>query len=95
VDGAAFRPTHQTPEAGLPAWDAPDPAQPASHRLDPGLRVEVLEETTGWARVRCSNGWKAWTDGRALAPFAAELPAVPPDSLGPGGAITTNGVSFR
>ena len=46
------------------AADATLPA-PAG-RLDPGLPVAVVQESTGWARVRCSNGWETWVDGRAL-----------------------------
>ena len=36
--------------------------------LDPDLDVEVLEWSGDWARVRCSNGWEAWIDGRPLIP---------------------------
>jgi SH3-like domain-containing protein len=67
VDGAGFRPTHVAPAAGLLTWDAPDPSRAATNRLEPDLPVQLLEETTGWARVRCSNGWETWVDAGQLA----------------------------
>jgi hypothetical protein len=61
-----FHPTHRVPVAGAPAWEVPDPATPATYRLDPDLPVRVLEQTTGWARVQCGNGWETWTDAQQL-----------------------------
>jgi hypothetical protein len=61
-----FHPTHRVPNSGAPAWEVPDPARAATHRLDPDLPVRLLEQTTGWAHVRCSNGWETWTDAQQL-----------------------------
>lgn len=68
---AAFVATHAVPAGGLDARAAPDAGTLVEHRLDAGLDVMVLEEVSGWARVRCSNGWEAWVDGRQLRPLAA------------------------
>jgi hypothetical protein len=55
------------PPGGAPAWSVPDPTAAPVARLDPGLRVQLLEQRPeGWAYVRCSNGWSAWVDGRTL-----------------------------
>lgn len=64
---APYRPTHQVPPGGLPAWETPDPAATPVATLDAGLDVMVVEQAGyGWARVVCSNGWSAWVDGRQL-----------------------------
>jgi SH3-like domain-containing protein len=65
-----FTPTHRVPATGMPTWNEPDPNRAADNRLAPDLAVQVLEETTGWARVRCSNGWEAWGDATTLVPIA-------------------------
>jgi hypothetical protein len=65
----AFRPTHHVPRDGMPTWDVPDPSRGATHHLDRDLPVQVLEDNTGWARVRCSNGWETWVDAAALVPI--------------------------
>lgn len=82
---AGFRPSHVAPSAGLLAWDVPDPSRTAAHRLDPNLPVQLLEETTGWARVRCSNGWQTWVD-------ATQLVAIP---FRPTHAIPNGGLDAR
>lgn len=64
-----FTPTHEVPDGGTAAWSTPDPAAAPDSRLDAGLPVEVLEETTGWARIRCSNEWEAWVAAAALVPL--------------------------
>jgi hypothetical protein len=64
-----FRPTHTVAASGLDTWPAPDPSRLPDDRLAPGLAVEVQEESYGWARVRCSNGWETWVDGRGLVPM--------------------------
>lgn len=84
IDGG-FRPTHLTPPGGVLTWDTPDPSRAATHRLDPDLRVQALEETTGWARVRCSNGWETWV-------AVAELVAIP---FRPTRTIPTGGSDAR
>lgn len=79
---SGFTPTHTVPTGGLPTWSSPDPATAADNRLDALVEVQVLEETTGWAHVLCSNGWSAWVDGRQLVP----LPAAQPEPAAPGAA---------
>jgi hypothetical protein len=58
--------THLVPDAGIDTWSDPDPAKPADNRIEGGQPVEVIEETTGWAHVRCTNGWEAWVDAAKL-----------------------------
>lgn len=66
---APDRPTHRVPAGGMPAWANPDPASAATLRLEPGLPVMVVEAfPNGWTRVRASNGWTGWVDGRLLTP---------------------------
>jgi hypothetical protein len=68
IEGS-FRPSHHVPRGGMLTWDAPDPNRAASNRLDSDLAVQVLEETTGWARIRCSNGWETWVAASELVPI--------------------------
>lgn len=68
TQAAPWAPTHVVDAAGVNTWSEPDPAARPNGRLDPGLAVQVVEEASGWARVVCSNGWEAWTDGRFLHP---------------------------
>ncbi len=63
-----FAPTHLVPPTGLTTRERPDPKHKPDHRLDPGLPLHVVERAGDWARVRCSNGWETWVDGRNLAP---------------------------
>lgn len=63
---AVWAPTHAVPPGGMPAWAAPDGTQAIAATLDAGLPVQVVEETTGWAHVVCSNGWEAWVDASLL-----------------------------
>jgi hypothetical protein len=85
---ASFSPTHTAPSDGMDAWSEPDPNRGPDNRLDPDLPVQVLEETTGWARVRCSNGWKTWVDASELVVFA-------PDAFTPTHTVTANGLETR
>ena len=62
----AFVPTHVVPDGGLSAWDRPDAQAPPGPPLGGRLPVMVFERSGDWAHIRCSNGWEAWTDGRAL-----------------------------
>ena len=64
-----YRASHRVPWTGLPAWSAADPGPAPAADLDPDLDVEVMEWSGDWARVRCSNGWEAWVDGRLLVPL--------------------------
>jgi SH3-like domain-containing protein len=66
-----FVATHQGPDAALPTWSTPDPNSASDNQLPAGLAVQVLEETTGWAHIRCDNGWEAWVDVQKLVPLAA------------------------
>ena len=62
VLGAAQRwtPTHEAPPDGFDAFDGTaESAEPVA-RLEPGLPVELLRESQGWALVRCENGWECW-----------------------------------
>lgn len=78
TDDAAFEPTHSVPPDGISTWSTPDPSAAPDNRINPGLPVQVLEETTGWAHVRCSNGWECWVDARLLIATATPPPAAAP-----------------
>lgn len=62
----SWRPTHTVPTAGASAWSSPDASEPAATHLQPGVRLQVVEEQGAWARVIGENGWTGWVDGRAL-----------------------------
>jgi hypothetical protein len=65
----AYRPTHRVPVGGIAAWANPDPATSPAVQLSPGLDVMLVEAyPNGRARVRASNGWLGWVDGRLLIP---------------------------
>lgn len=66
---APYQATHRVPWTGMPAWSASDAGPDPVANLDPDLDVEVLEWSGDWAKVRCSNGWDAWVDGRQLVPI--------------------------
>ena len=66
-----YRATHHIPWTGLPAWPTTNAGPEPVATLDPDLDVEVLEWSGDWARVRCSNDWEAWVDGRQLVPLWA------------------------
>jgi len=63
---AGFAPTHRVPNRGMQSWSTPDPQRAADGYLAARLPVQLLEATTGWAHVRCSNGWETWVDTRLL-----------------------------
>jgi hypothetical protein len=67
----AFAPTHHVPDGGIASWSSPDPQRGADGRLAGGLPVRLLEENTGWAHVRCTNGWETWVDARLLVAGAS------------------------
>jgi hypothetical protein len=76
----ALTATHRVPDDGMPWWGEPDPERDADGRLDPRLPVEVLEETTGWAHVRCANAFECWVDAARLLevePATAPAPLEP------------------
>ena len=77
-----FRPTHETPAAGLPAWSEPDPRWAAEHTLEPGLPLQLVQSSPDWSRVRCSNGWECWVQTRGIAPTRFRpTHTVPPGGL--------------
>ncbi|HKH26193.1 MAG TPA: hypothetical protein VKB11_03555 [Acidimicrobiia bacterium] len=85
---AEYTQTHVAPTEGLPAWNEPDGSVAPAANLDAGLDVMLLERRGEWARIRCSNGWEAWVDGRRLihsapAPVTAPTPAPPPPQPAP------------
>lgn len=63
---AGITATHLVPAGGVDAWTAPDPEKQPENKIEAGQPVEVLEETTGWAHVRCTNGWETWVDASKL-----------------------------
>lgn len=73
-----YQATHTVPETGLHAWSEPDGTGAPAATLDPGLDVQVTERRADWARIRCSNGWEAWTDGRNLVATTTVTPPPPP-----------------
>ena len=62
-----FHPTHRAPSSGLATRERPDPGRRPNNRIEAGLDLQLIERADGWARVRCSNGWETWVDGRYLA----------------------------
>jgi SH3-like domain-containing protein len=83
VATSEFQPTHEVPPGGMDTWTNPDPQARPDGRLDPGLPVAVVEETTGWARVRCSNAWETWVDAALLVPVVPVDDFVPTHRVGP------------
>ena len=61
-----FTATHRAPATGLATRERPDPGKRPNNRIEPGLELQVIERAESWARVRCSNGWETWVDGRYL-----------------------------
>jgi len=88
VGEGEFTATHLAPDAGLDTWSAPDPGQKPDNRIESGLPVQVFEETTGWAHVRCSNGWETWVD-------AAKLVALATPGFVPTHRVVSSGVDAR
>ncbi|MGQ0803186.1 MAG: SH3 domain-containing protein [Actinomycetota bacterium] len=89
-----FTATHTAPAEGMDAWRAPDPSQAPDNRLDPELPVSVVEETTGWARVRCSNGWETWVDASKLVAVPPVAP-VTPGAFAPTHTVPATGLETR
>ena len=84
VGDGAFAPTHEAPDTGLSTWSEPDPTLAPDNHIGPSLPVMVIEETTGWARVRCENGWETWVDTAKLVRIEAP-PFRPTHHVPPGG----------
>jgi hypothetical protein len=61
-----WSPTHRVPDAGLAAWEQPDPAAPSARNLPAGTAVQLVEANGAWARVVMQHGREWWVDGRAL-----------------------------
>ena len=77
-----WNPTHRVPDAGLPSFVNNQPSTP----LDPGLEVEVAEQSGEWARGGCLQ-WLGVLDRRGvllpLAAAAAPVAAVAASGLRP------------
>ena len=58
--------SHRAPREGMDAWASPDPASAHSSELEGGAEVQFVEAAGEWAKVRGSNGWEGWVDGRLL-----------------------------
>jgi RsiW-degrading membrane proteinase PrsW (M82 family) len=68
-----FSPEGAVGPAGLAWWSVPDGNQPPSGRIDPGVPLMIVDRSGDWARVRASNGWLGWVDGRLVgAPRPAD-----------------------
>lgn len=65
VPAAVWSPTHEMKRRAQ-AWAQPDPNAAVAGTLEKRVPVQVLERQGDWARVKCSNGWSAWIDGRGL-----------------------------
>jgi SH3-like domain-containing protein len=62
----------------MKVWPEPDPqAQPIARFQEPA-DVSVEEERGAWARIRRSDGWGGWVDGRRLERVGAG-PAITPE----------------
>ena len=61
--------------------------EPPVADLQPGLAVEVLEQSANWAHVRCGNGWECWADLTLLVPMR--------DSWQPTHTIPSAGMASR
>ena len=90
-----FQPAFASPAQGLRTWSRPDGSLPNGPEIPAGLELELVERLGDWADVRCSNGWSAWVDARALVALAAPPPplapavAAPPPPRAPAPAPTT------
>lgn len=58
--------THRIPTGGLDAWEVPDPSRPVAAKVGEGTEVALAERLGDWAKIRTSNGWEGWVDGRRL-----------------------------
>jgi hypothetical protein len=87
---AGFVPTHRVPATGLDARPRPDVNLAPTARLDAGIPVAVEDSWGEWVKVRCSNGWTAWVDGRNL-PTATAADAVAPGAVAPATAAASAG----
>jgi hypothetical protein len=89
-------PVYRVPVGGIPAWVGTDATEAPAARLDQGLEVIVTERWGDWANIRCSNGWTAWVDGRALEPLGvAGSSADPTGPSGLSGQLGLSGQSGR
>jgi len=51
------------------ALEAPDRAAPEAFALAPGHRIQVIERSAGFARVRLTNGLEGWVEQERVAPL--------------------------
>ncbi len=75
MSSGGFLATHVAPPDGLQAWDAPDPSRPVVAQVQPGVRMQLMEQRGAWGHVLFSNGWSGWVDARRLV--LARQPASP------------------
>lgn len=78
MSSGGFVATHVAPPDGLQAWDAPDPTRPVVAQVQPGVRMQLMEQRGAWGHVLFSNGWSGWVDARRLV--AAPAPGQPPQA---------------
>ena len=88
AEGAEFTATHLVPASGVDTWTEPDPEKQPDNRIEAGQPVELIEETTGWAHVRCTNGWETWVD-------ASKLEALSTPGFIPTHRVVASGVDAR
>lgn len=74
MSSGGFLATHVAPADGLQAWDEPDPERPVVAQVQPGVRMQLMEQRGAWGRVLFSNGWSGWVDARRLVAVPAPAP---------------------
>lgn len=81
MSSGGFFATHVAPDDGLQAWAEPDPAGAVVATVQPGVRMQLMEQRGAWGRVLFSNGWSGWVDARRLV--AVPAPQPPPQAAPP------------
>lgn len=69
-----WAPSHEVPEGGMIATEAPDPSSEVVATIEAGLPVQVVESRGDWAQVVAENGWWGWVDARELKKLAKRKP---------------------
>lgn len=77
MTSGGFLATHVAPPDGLQAWDQPDGTRPVVATVQPGVRMQLVEQRGAWGRVLFSNGWQGWVDARRLVAVPAPQPRPP------------------
>ena len=90
----SWTPTHHVHPDATAVWSQPDPTRTPDSNAAGGSPVQLLEQTTGWARVRFENGYEGWLDAATLEQIAVEpsrsgswIPRLPMILIGAGAAI--------